>query len=477
MRDSSIIHSKINYFLLFALVIVVPFCIPYLTPAIGGLLLLNWFIEGKWKRKLQRIDTLPKRLFTIASFSLFLFYCIGFLYAPDAKMSIIALAKKIWLLVTPLILFANDEYLFDSARIKKLFKVYIYAVGAMMILNLGINFVQFLQFPTDKLFTYKWLSFFSHPSYCSMYICTALLLAVYLLFIDPERKEYPLKNLLILFLPLAFFFIILLQSKTGLIALFFVIQVLGIALYKTYRERIFFVLLSLLTIIFSIQLCISIFTLLCLTVAFSYYKKKNRKLRFLFPFTLYVILLFSFTSYKIIDETNNRTSVALKTLRNLDDFVHDLGESDVCEIKVKNSSTQRVTLLKTSIKVAKEQPLWGYGTGSARIFLHQQFVEDENVIMQKKFNNCHNQYFETILDIGFLGIISLIFYLFIPFYYGIRYRNILCISFVVISALNFMTESMMEYYIGSDFIISFMGLFFLYMLSPNLLLKEKRSYS
>ena len=66
--------------------------------------------------------------------------------------------------------------------------------------------------------------------------------------------------------------------------------------------------------------------------------------------------------------------------------------------------------------------------------------------------NAHNQYLQTLLSTGIIGIIILLIFSFSPFYFGIKHKDILYISFVIVLILNIFVESMFEARAGVNFI-------------------------
>jgi len=73
--------------------------------------------------------------------------------------------------------------------------------------------------------------------------------------------------------------------------------------------------------------------------------------------------------------------------------------------------------------------------------------------------NCHNQFIETQLSIGFLGLLMLLALVGMGVYLGIRKRNIIYLFFSLLCLANFMVESMLETQAGVVF-FSFFNCFF-----------------
>ncbi|MDL2297151.1 O-antigen ligase family protein [Bacteroidales bacterium OttesenSCG-928-E04] len=431
-------------------VISIPFSIPYFTPLLGVVLLGVWLSEGNFRARLQRIDTIPERIITIVGIALLFFYAVGFFYAPDMKTSAIALVKKIWFLIAPLIFFTADTNYFTEKRVKQLFFLYICSAFCMILVNLIISIFEYSATGSMMYFTYKWLSHFTHPSYCSMYSCTALMLSFYFTFIAPiNNKKY--YYFLLFTLPLFFSFILMLQSRAGILSATAVVLALGVFVCRRWRGRIFYIIAFILALLFSQKFITGYVLCLGLITGVVYLQKNHVKAR-----VFLVFLIVSLSSYAVFD---------LLIGSKFDRF-----ERGIAWEEDDNSSIgQRMYLWESSVEMIKKKPVFGTGTGSARETLCEMHRQADNEMMLEKRKNAHNQYLETMLDLGLMGLIPLLAFLFFPFYYACRYRSVVTLCFVIIVALNIGVESMFEYYIGSDFIAFFMAIccYFIFLMNPQ----------
>ncbi len=73
-----------------------------------------------------------------------------------------------------------------------------------------------------------------------------------------------------------------------------------------------------------------------------------------------------------------------------------------------NSVNTRAALWSIALELINEKPILGQGLGDAQTVYHEKFKEKNFTHgLNKKFN-CHNQYLETILSLGLVGLIALI---------------------------------------------------------------------
>ena len=102
---------------------------------------------------------------------------------------------------------------------------------------------------------------------------------------------------------------------------------------------------------------------------------------------------------------------------------------------------------------------FGVGTGDTNDELVKRYREDNMTYVLKKELNAHNQYLQTFLALGILGILLLLAHFIIPLIYAVKYRQWVYIIFIITILLNFLVESMLERRDGTNFIAIFNALF------------------
>ena len=111
----------------------------------------------------------------------------------------------------------------------------------------------------------------------------------------------------------------------------------------------------------------------------------------------------------------------------------------------------RVGIIKSSLNVMKQSPLTGKGVGDYEETLHEQYAEDERSLGTL---NAHNQYAETLLAVGVVGLLLLMAYLVMPIVCAIGRKDVFwqVFFFSGIVMFNLLFESMLERQMGLLFV-------------------------
>ncbi|MBK8368983.1 MAG: O-antigen ligase family protein [Bacteroidetes bacterium] len=125
--------------------------------------------------------------------------------------------------------------------------------------------------------------------------------------------------------------------------------------------------------------------------------------------------------------------------------------------KVVTTSTDgtgsRIFVWKASFEVIKENLILGVGTGDSRDKLMEKYLE-KNMKTEYEFGlNSHNQFLNTTVSIGIIGLIVLMLCFWMPFYQGWKQKELLLMGFVVIVSMNLLFESMFERQSGVIFYV------------------------
>lgn len=137
-----------------------------------------------------------------------------------------------------------------------------------------------------------------------------------------------------------------------------------------------------------------------------------------------------------------------------------------------NTTTSRISIWKHSIDIVKSNLFFGVGTGDVKDALKSEYNKQTEGQLIEKQLNAHNQYLQTTIAFGLIGLIVLLAIFGTIFYLCIKVNIIDGALLITIIAFNFLFESMLETQAGVVFIAYFLMLYFSYSLNQ---LKTKNS--
>jgi O-antigen ligase len=410
------ILEKFNFFIGLVLVFMMPFHSDYVRiPVFLNLWALSWLIEGNFKAKYsQNINKHNKKILLLGT-GFYLMHVISLIYTKNLYEGIRDLEIKLSLFAAPFLLItANYLYKKYFNSILLSFVAGNLLASIICLINAFINswgykegkliFDTVPAFGFGNFFTYGDLSFFLHPTYFSIYITFAISILFYLFrkptFFPPLRHKI-LFSILIVFFTI---FIILLMSRAGIL-IGFLLCMIWILYYFGNRKKILIGLLL-----------IFIMILGNIYLVFNTERMTN-----------------------ISNSIKNEQSLTLKERI----------------LKLDN----RVRVWYISILSIKENMLLGTGLGD---------IKDELIIGYKKhdFENevnmnldAHNQYFESYIGMGFIGIALLISMIYISIKQSVLHKNKLSFFLFLLIALHFLFESVLNNIVG----VTFFAFFFYFL--------------
>ena len=244
-------ETKINFYLLATLMVTTPFTLFFTLP-IAILLIVNLIVHWNWKERKARMFQNRLSSFFIVFISFYLIYLIGMLYTSNLKCGLSNLENKLWFLLAPMLLFSMDPQLFSKKIRQRLVLIFVFSTLAMALFNITYSLIEYLQYRNPFLFFYEqathipislyefktgapsWRNM--HPTYLSMYVTFALVASLYYLYFSATPIRRWKRIVLIFGIGILFVYNYLLQSKAGIIILFFVILIA--ALYLINRIKI-----------------------------------------------------------------------------------------------------------------------------------------------------------------------------------------------------------------------------------------------
>lgn len=97
-----------------------------------------------------------------------------------------------------------------------------------------------------------------------------------------------------------------------------------------------------------------------------------------------------------------------------------------------------------SLELAKENAVFGVGIGDYQDELNKKYIRSGHILEASRKLNSHNQYLQTIVERGGIGIVLLLlFFISLPFAVDKR-KRIYAYTFLIIFGINFLFESMLN---------------------------------
>jgi len=396
----STFSSKVNYFLILLFSCCLPLNKKWL-PIIIAILILSWLIGLNFK---ERLNNLKRNRYLLIIIFVYVLYIIGIIYSKDLHYGFDDLGKKASLIIFPVIV--CEAFLLKWNQVKLIFLSFNGGCFIACIICLIHSCFKYNIKHDLIVFLYADLSFFLHPAYFAMYLCFVNSLLVYYLFF--YKENIPKTNRVIAFALMIFFsgFIVLLNSKTGILtlAMLFIISLI----YYLIRYRNF---------------------LLIITIFIT------------------IVILFFGIQHFVISPVNPRFESAKENI-----------QSNDIDSTTTESTNVRLLIWKTSIKIIKENYLIGVGTGDVKDVLFAKYKEKGMAGALKNELNAHDQFLQTFITLGLPGILLLLSVFIFPIINSVKSGNYVLFCFLIITFINFLTESMLETISGVVFFSFFYSL-------------------
>ncbi len=374
------------------------------------LLVLHWLLD---KQLIKKIKSIQLDAVLISFVSFFIFHIIALSWSHNPSDASHTIEVKLSFLIFPF-LFTTENYLHLKSK-KQLFMTFCFSCLISFLYCLIFSIYHFHTFGIASIFNRMNIAdAVMHPGYYSNYFVLAILFCT---FEWLNNTNGSLKSIYVLFIILFGIILTLLASKTALIFIFI------FAIYIFWRLSNF---------IKNYLIRISFFAGVCLLfgILFSILPPiKNR-----------------------IIETYQQSNVEIKQ----PDF--------------SNSTISRRAAWNLEWQLIKENPMVGYGTGSANSLLLEKFKEKKYISLVKNNMHTHNQFLHTWIDLGLVGILLLLCCLVVCFIQFWKQKEEIGIWFSGLILINILTDDMLEIQAGIVFFIFFL----LLLIYQN---KKKLSFS
>jgi O-antigen ligase len=378
-----------------------------ILPSIIFLMFLNWIIEGGIAR-IPAIFKEKNKILTFSFIAIYILYLVGMLYSKNMKYGFFDLQVKLSLLLFPIIFATIDKDFPLQKLTTNVFKALVAGCLTGTLIFLGIATITFINSHDIQVFFYIAFSKFIHPSYLSMYLNLAVGILAYHLI---NKKQNLSSGSRILFLALAFYFsfvIILLSSKAG------------------------------------------IFSLLLLTLMITIYLLKVNKQVWKGLIFISLVIAAFYIGYHFLPSIAGRFKRAESAITAQNRTAPENMESN----------SERLVVWKAGIKIIRENPVFGVGTGDVKDALLSEYQKENKMLVYNLRLNAHNQYIQTYIALGIPGILLLVLFLILPGWWSLRNKQYLYFSFLVVFAFNILVESMLEVQAGVIYYAFFNALFF-----------------
>ncbi len=339
----------------------------------------------------------------------------GMFYTHNTTEGWIDVLLKMSLLLFPVLFASLPKSFIKQNFIILVQQVFVWSVfvAAALVLWQAVWRYAYVNEPMHT-FYYVNLMYFQHPSYFALFVNMAIGLLVYK-WIKKQQTSAKIAYLNISLLLFFGIFVVLLQSKAGLISLLLMLWAMAVFVWY-------------------------------------HYKLKTIALRlFVVPIVLLVGL------YVVIPSAFNRVEAATQ----------EMSATSTLNKKIdqQSSSTARAHLWQVAWGIIKTHPILGVGTGDSEDVFQDALRASNSISTDTTVvYNTHCQYLQTYLSIGLLGFVSLLLITLFPIWYGFKQQYILYMAFGVMITFNLLVESMFERQAGIMFFAFFNA--FLFYINP-----------
>jgi O-antigen ligase len=340
----------------------------------------------------------------------FLAHVSGMLNTTNTEFGVADIGMKASLIAVPIFLVSTKLRL----KTKHIVNTYLIALLIAVLVCYSYAVFRSIDAPEDNHFGYfteSYFSFLMHRSYFATYLALGALISIVRFFDDAKWRNY-------YFLLSVVFLVstVLTFSKAGILILLVLIVPIGYYLIAKQYKRGYAVL----------------------TVLF-----------FIFAFAVGI-------------GSSDRLSSRFELMVN--GFVNHQSTSNTSF----ESSASRMIMWTTSLQLFSEHPFVGVGTGDVRDALDQRNEELGNLGVVEHSLNSHNQYLNTGVQLGLVGLLPMFFAFLTSFAIAIRKRNLILFITTSTFVLTMLFESFLETQAGLIPVT-----LFLLLLSLKVLEKDK----
>ena len=359
--------------------------------------LINLFLKEHRSLMLQQFKN-EKYLWLLPAF--YGLHVLGVLWSKNYAQAGLDLQIKMTLLLLPIIL---SSFQIDALLLNKVRRYFIGGVLVSCIYLLAIAFYSYFKTGKATVFFYSELSdSIMHPTYFSLYLNAALLFVFHEMLLSSHRRTIWMGAA---FMIVFFVMIVLLSARTAEATAF-----------------------------------------ISLLVMIVLYWKQKGSYRFIYP--LLFVFAVAIVSQVLLLKYSNRFSQVEVAVKN----------TEPVSASSYNSTTGRIEIWKETISILPQYWMIGTGTGDVKDVLNTTYHENNFSYGYEKSLNTHNQYLQSFLALGIIGLLLFVLAISIPWFMRSNYHPLL-LMLLFIFALNCLTESMLEAQRGAIFFALMISIF------------------
>lgn len=340
--------------------------------------------------------------FLIFPLLFFAVYLVGLFWTDTHGMRTVVVERKLSFLIFPLLFLLHPP--FSSKERSSLWISFISGGLLYSLISVIQASLSFASSGNRDSFFSSALSYELHPSYSAFYLVMMIAYLMWQLFRMGSNSRFRIAGFILIFWFSLFVF--LLASKAGIISL--------------------------------LLICV------LLMIYFLFLRKKVKQL--IWVLGVGILLVFFFVRFASVPFERFRNAFTVAEISD-EELFSKYGSSI-------ESNVVRRMIWKCGFELVHENP-FGVGSGDANTALMQKYKEKGMSGAYSKEFNAHNQFLQTSIATGWIGLVLLLVFFIQNFVFSWRRGNYLLFGFLLVCALNLMVESMFETQAGIVFIILF----------------------
>ena len=377
-------------------------------------IIVDFLVAKKWKQLNGFFDLNNLGFWMV---SLYVYILISMLWTQNVKAGKFELEQKLSFLIIPILVYSNQAII--KRNFKNICNVFILSncIASIFMITRGFMLLQSnadcIHDHSGYLPFYSDFSSFLHVAYASFYIAVSLLLCINFIFETSDEVYKYIYGLAFLILLIAFYYL----SSKGVFAAF-----------------AFMILVNFIYI---------------------FWQSKNKWRIGIFAILIIILSIIGFRNNPRIYSVKKMITEVIDTRK-----ADPNASSDI-------SNGQRIYVIKSGLKVIRNNFLFGVGAGDVIDEMESQYVKSNYKVLAQKKLNCHNQFIEFFVELGVFGFIMFMTILIISMLIAIKNRNIILISFIVGFVVVANTESFLNHQAGIVFFTLFICILNVAILKNN----------